>query len=673
MRTPSLIRIAGTAAALSLALAGLCRAAGPAPLPPVDSVLQELDRVHHYREVAISPDGTRVAWVEKLRDPEGRDALSAVWTAEVASPRPRRVTAGRGGAALRERSPAFSPDGRTLAFLSDTEHTGQLQIWTTPAAGGGAPKRQTELDGQLDRLVFSADGKSIAFLFVEGSRQETGALVAYKPDAGVVEEKVEMQRIAVLDLAAGRVRRVSPEGLYVYDYDWSPDGKTFAAEAVEGSGTNDYWIAELYAVPAGGGPARSLWKPPLQIAVPRFSPDGKTIAVIHGLMSDEGSNGGDVWEVPLSGGEPRNLTPDWRASARSLAFRPSGRILATAHMEGEMGVAEIDPASRRIETLWRGPETLEELALARDGVASAVLRQSFTRAPEAAAGPIGRWTALTRENADAKRFWGKAESLVWESGDFRVQGWLLYPDQFDPARRYPMAVSVHGGPSSAASPAWPQRWNGLLPARGYFVFLPNPRGSYGFGEEFVQGNVKDFGHGDLADILSGVDAALKAAPIDPARLGILGWSYGGYMTMWAVTQTNRFAAAVAGAGIVDWRSYYGQNRIDRWMIPFFGASVYDDPAVYARSSPIEVIRNVKTPTLVLHGDRDSEVPTPQGYEFWHALKTLGVPTELVIFENEGHSIQKREHQHDRDRRIVNWFDRYLKSGADRPTAAAGSR
>jgi dipeptidyl aminopeptidase/acylaminoacyl peptidase len=125
--------------------------------------------------------------------------------------------------------------------------------------------------------------------------------VAYKPDAGVVEEKVEKQRIAVLDLAAGRVRRVSPEGLYVYDYDWSPDGKTFAAEAVEGSGTNDYWIAELYAVPAGGGPARSLWKPPLQIAVPRFSPDGKTIAVIHGLMSDEGSNGGDVWEVPLSG------------------------------------------------------------------------------------------------------------------------------------------------------------------------------------------------------------------------------------------------------------------------------------------------------------------------------------------------------------------------------------
>ena len=133
------------------------------------------------------------------------------------------------------------------------------------------------------------------------------------------------------------------------------------------------------------------------------------------------------------------------------------------------------------------------------------------------------------------------------------------------------------------------------------------------------------------------------------------------MTMWAVTQTDRFKAAVAGAGIVNWQSYYGQNRIDRWMIPFFGASVYDDPEVYARSSPITFIKRVKTPTLVLHGDRDSEVPTPQGYEFWHALKTLGVPTQLVIFANEGHAVSKPEHVRDMQERIVAWFDQYLGS------------
>jgi dipeptidyl aminopeptidase/acylaminoacyl peptidase len=220
-------------------------------------------------------------------------------------------------------------------------------------------------------------------------------------------------------------------------------------------------------------------------------------------------------------------------------------------------------------------------------------------------------------------------------------------------------VSVHGGPSSAASPRWPARWTALLPTQGYFVFLPNPRGSYGFGEAYTQANVKDFGYGDLRDILRGVDAAVAAAPIDAARVGVIGWSYGGYMAMWAVTQTDRFKAAVAGAGIVNWQSYYGQNRIDRWMIPFFGASVYDDPDVYARSSPITFIKKAKTPTLVLHGDRDSEVPTPQGYEFWHALKTLGVPTQLVIFDGEGHAVSRPDHVRDMQRRVVAWFDRYL--------------
>ena len=153
---------------------------------------------------------------------------------------------------------------------------------------------------------------------------------------------------------------------------------------------------------------------------------------------------------------------------------------------------------------------------------------------------------------------------------------------------------------------------------------------------------------------------MAAAPIDPARIGMVGWSYGGFMSMWAVTQTDRFKAAVAGAGIVNWQSYYGQNRIDQWMLPFFGASVYDDPAVYAKSSPITFIKNVKTPTLVLHGDRDSEVPTPQGYEFWHALKTLGVPTQLVVYENEGHAISQPAHLVDIQKRSVEWFDRYLK-------------
>jgi dipeptidyl aminopeptidase/acylaminoacyl peptidase len=223
-----------------------------------------------------------------------------------------------------------------------------------------------------------------------------------------------------------------------------------------------------------------------------------------------------------------------------------------------------------------------------------------------------------------------------------------------------MVVWIHGGPASAALNRWPREEAIALSQRGYFIFYPNPRGSYGAGEAFTRANVKDFGYGDLRDILSGVDEVVKNNPVDNDRIGIWGWSYGGYMTMWAVTQTSRFKAAVAGAGIANWQSYYGQNDIDRWMIPYFGASVYDDPAVYAKSSPITFIKQVKTPTLILAGERDGEVPAPQSFEFFHALKTLGVPTRLVVYPDEGHRISKPEHKHDIEQRLIHWFDEKMK-------------
>jgi dipeptidyl aminopeptidase/acylaminoacyl peptidase len=221
---------------------------------------------------------------------------------------------------------------------------------------------------------------------------------------------------------------------------------------------------------------------------------------------------------------------------------------------------------------------------------------------------------------------------------------------------------VHGGPASQVTAAFPASrfFSAVEMSRaGYFVFLPNPRGSYGQGEKFTRANVKDFGYGDLRDILTGVDEILKTQPVDKDRVGIMGWSYGGYMTMFAVTQTNRFRAAVAGAGIANWQSYYGQNGIDQWMIPYFGASVYDDPAVYAKSSPITFIKHVKTPTLILVGEYDVECPVPQSYEFWHALRTLGVPTELVVYPKEGHGIARPDHQRDIMRRTMEWFKKYL--------------
>ena len=217
--------------------------------------------------------------------------------------------------------------------------------------------------------------------------------------------------------------------------------------------------------------------------------------------------------------------------------------------------------------------------------------------------PSPAHAAITHYNDALKPAWGKSESVHWTSDTFPVQGWLLYPAHYDPARKYPLIVSVHGGPSSAVLPRWPDLgYNPIaFSALDYFVLMPNPRGSYGEGEAFTQANRKDFGYGDLRDILAGVDAVSAKLGIDQQRIGLTGWSYGGFMTMFAVTQTQRFHAAVAGAGISDWKSYYGENSIDQWMTPFFGASVYDDPAVYAKSSAIDFIRNVKTPTLVVVG------------------------------------------------------------------------
>ena len=626
--------------------------------PSIESVLASLDRVHSFSETAITPDGARVAWVEELTANTFGGA-SAIWVKDLPAGTPRRVSAAAGAtAAAHESQIAWSWDGKSLAFLSNAENPAQAQLYVTDTTA--APRRVTNVRGQLAHPIWSRDGKHIAVLFVAGSAQPTGALVAHKQDAGVVGDDTDEQRITIVDVASGAAREASPANMFVYDYDWSPDNTWFAAEAAPGSGTNNYWIAGLYRVPADGSDTRPLWKPPLQIAVPRIAPDGNSVAVIHGIMSDEGSNGGDVYVVPATGAEPRNVTPRLEGSARGLAWTSRGQILINEYLDGKSAVVRVLPGSGERVLTWSAPQQVTSVSASADGLAVSGVVQSFTEAPEVYAGPAGQWTRQTNTNTAIKPSWGEARSLHWRSGEHTPQGWLVYPASFNPSQRYPMVVSVHGGPSSASTPSWPVRWNAVLPSQGYFLFLPNPRGSYGMGEDFAAANVKDFGYGDLRDILEGVEAAIKEAPIDTNRVGITGWSYGGYMTMWAVTQTTRFKAAVAGAGIANWQSYYGQNRIDQWMIPFFGASVYDDPAVYARSSPITYIKKVKTPTLVLHGDRDSEVPTPQGYEFWHALKELNVPTQLVIYPNEGHAIVDPAHQRDIEQRMVAWFDKWMK-------------
>ncbi|MBV8368203.1 MAG: S9 family peptidase [Candidatus Eremiobacteraeota bacterium] len=380
--------------------------------------------------------------------------------------------------------------------------------------------------------------------------------------------------------------------------------------------------------------------------------------------------------MPASGGEAVDVTPNLKASVTTIAWNGSSKkILATELAGDRMVIATFDPAAKAQRQLWSGQETIYAsgfaglapgdagVSVSRDGKLAATIRQSITAPPEIALGPLGAMHDVTAANAHLRRLTGPARSLTWISEGQTVQGWLIFPPDAKPGARYPIVTYVHGGPAFAHYPLYPSgpfAFQASLAARGYIVFEPNPRGSYGQGEAFTRANVKDFGYGDLRDILVGLDAVGQTIPVDPKRVGIFGWSYGGYMTMWALTQTNRFKAAVSGAGLSDWLSYYGTNDIDTWMIPYFGASVYDDPSVYAKSSPINYVKAVKTPALMVAGDRDAEVPVTQSYEYWHALRDLGVPTQLVIYPGEGHLFYKPADQLDVARRITAWFDKWLR-------------
>jgi dipeptidyl aminopeptidase/acylaminoacyl peptidase len=636
----------------------------------LDDAMKAMFDVRTFAQAEISPDGNKVAWVESLPGPGAApSANSAIYVAEVSGPdATTRITAGDGKTAYEEHDVAWSPDGKQIAFLSDAATQGQLQLFVMNSSDGRA-KQVTHMKGFLASPGWSPDGKTVALLFTENATRVAGPLVAETPDEGVVSEEFLEQRLTLVDPATATVRQISPADMYVYEFDWAPDSKRLVITAAHGNGDDNWYIAGLFKIDAVSGAMLDVVaKPGMQIAVPKWSPDGKTIAFIGGLMSDEPIVGGDVYLVPEAGGKAQNITPNICTTLSWLTWTPdSKKILMAEYADGVSAIHEMSlDRSSSHDTFFDGSILSGDFgmlfSISRDAETIGLIRQSFDKPPEVWAAKSGKWKQITHRNDELHPAWGKSVSLHWTTDIGKVQGWLTYPSDFDPAKKYPLVVRVHGGPSWAVTPAWPTRWSYAmaLPSQGYFVLQPNPRGSYGQGEKFTAANVKDFGYGDFRDIMAGVDEAIKSAPIDPERIGLTGWSYGGYMTMWGVTQTNRFRAAVAGAGLSDWLSYYGENKIDQWMPPFFGANVYDDPAVYAKSSPITFIKNVKTPTLVVVGDSDGECPPPQSYEFWHALKTMGVPTQFVIYPHEGHEFADPAHSRDVIERAVGWFNQYLQ-------------
>jgi dipeptidyl aminopeptidase/acylaminoacyl peptidase len=618
--------------------------------------------IRDYRSVAISPAGDRVVSLESIDAGSGKRPHPTVVVRDAAT-----------GAVAAEfdpcstcsyDKPAWSPDGKALAFVGSDPRAGSA--WLYVAAGGKTRAVATVL-GVAGTARWSPDGRTLSLLATVGAKRESGPVAAGARLVGEIGTVEDAQRIATIPADGGALKLVSPADTYVYEYDWTPDGKGFVATSAKGNGDNNWWVAKLSHIDAASGALRIVAHPGTQINLPRVSPDGRTVAFIGGLMSDFGSIGGDIYLVPLAGGEPVNLTPGFKGSFNALAWRGKG-LLANALMGDKSNVLLVDPANGRsvvLRSVAASTYAAEgRMSFSANGSMAAASQADFEHASAIVAGPIAAMRAVTEDNAHLPPQVA-VRNIGWKNEGFNVQGWLLGPRSLEPGRKYPLIVQVHGGPAAAAMPRYiapGESGNPLvreLVEKGYFVFLPNPRGSFGQGQEFARANRRDFGGGDLRDILTGIDAVAAVAPVDTDRMGLMGHSYGGFMTMWGVTHSQRFKAAVAGAGIANWISYYGQNGIDQWMIPFFGASAYDDPAIYRHLSPIESIKVARTPTLLYVGERDVECPPAQSMEFWHGLKAMGVPTSLVIYEGEGHSIRKPEHQRDLRKRMIEWFGRYL--------------
>ncbi len=651
--------------------------AKPIPQPNVENSLHPLLFVQEFGQVAISLDGKSLAWVEMQIDKQGGittyQDIYLGSTNNLKKPIQLVVNGKKGH--FYNNGISWSPDNHQFAFLSDTEHPGQQQVYVFNV-NTNSTRKITNLNGLISSPRWSPDGKNIAILFTENLLEDAGPSAAQTSHSGVIKDSYYEQRLAIVNISSGKLRKITPNDLFVYEYDWTPDGKQLVFTGAKGNGNNNWFIAKLFAVDISSEKMRTLYNPPLQIGRPSVSPDGKNVAFIMGLNSDAVVIGGDVYVISLAGTDARNITLNRKATASYVTWTQDGNIIDVENMDGKSSIIRINYSNGKIDSLFNAESLISSgsftpsISISQDGKKSAFSQSSFTKPPEIWAGETGKWLQITSKNVTIKPTWGEIKNLHWRNKDFTLQGWLIYPQNFDPSKKYPMIVDVHGGPSYGIQSSWPNiyKTSMALPAKGYFIFFPNPRGSFGNTQAFTQSNKRDFGYGDWQDIISGIDEVLRIAPVDSKRLGITGWSYGGYMTMWGVTQSDRFKAAIAGAGVSNWISYYGENSIDQWMIPFFGKSMYDDPEIYARSSPITFIKNVKTPTLIIAAEGDGECPVPQSYEFWHALKTLGVPTELVVYKNEGHHFTNPENMRDVIHRTTVWFDRYLKSPSDKTTS-----
>lgn len=664
-------------ATLALGLTAAAIAQSPASLkaPTIDQSL-ETESVSGPR---ISPDATRVIYSQGRIDWDKNAWDTDLWIADASGNSRRLLTEMAGSSTNAE----WSPDGRWIAFVSDRpgylkdSPANKRQLWVMPADGGEA-QQLTKMENGVGGLEWSPDSMHIAISAEGPEPKAMKNRKDYFGDYHVIHADYQMTRLWLVDLpapdAAGRYAQPAEPRLLtrgddfsVNDFSFSPDGTRIAFSATRDPDLISGGTADIYTVAVADGAVKKIVDTPGPDTNPHWSPDGKQIAF-------QTANGNQYFYytnkliavVPAGGGKPQVLSEKFDEDPGLLRWAPEG-IYFSALQKTNSSLFLLDPATHAIRRIdMPGTSIASQFSFSRDFRHVAYRGAGANQFPEIYASALDSPAPvkLTRAAAQLSAFTPAHRELVrWKSGDgTEIEGVLIKPADFDPHRKYPLLVVIHGGPTGIDMPdIGPDRYYPIerFVARGALILEPNYRGSAGYGEAFRSLNVRNLGVGDYADVISGVDSLIGQGFVDKDRVGAMGWSEGGYISAFISASSDRFKAVSVGAGISDWMTYYVNTDITPFTRQYLHATPWDDPEIYAKTSPIHYITHAQTPTLIQQGSADRRVPVPDSFELRQALEDHGVPVKMVLYDGFGHPVNKPKQQRAVMEENENWFFHYI--------------
>jgi dipeptidyl aminopeptidase/acylaminoacyl peptidase len=665
----------------SVMVVASCLATLDAQTPPMTlpRVAPTVDQILSLKRVAspeISPDGRWVAYTVRETNWDDNAYETEIWLADARTRATRQLT----NAKKSSTAPAWSPDGSKLAFTSD--RTDKQQIYLINPLGGEA-EALTALEDGVSSFAWSPDGRSLAYKATEPKLARVKDREKKYGEFEIVDQDHRMAHLFLIDVATRLTRPLTTGAFVVGSFEWSPDGREIAFDHRINSDPASGGTADISIVSVADARIRTLVTQDGPDSHPVWSPDGSRIAFQSSMANAAYMYSNSVIAtVPSAGGVPTALTSAFDEDPAIVAWKNGGLYFAASQRTWSY-LFRLDPAAKTIAKLAPATEWIgSSFSLSKDGSSIAFIASDTKSVGEVFVSPatMSTSTKLTDMNGQTANWTTSTLEVVsWKSQDgATIEGVLHKPTDFDPARKYPLLVVIHGGPTGVSRPT--PFTSATYPIdvwvpRGVLVLEPNYRGSAGYGEKFRSLNVRNLGVGDAWDVLSGVDSLIAKGIVDPARIGTMGWSQGGYISAFLATHdSTRFKAISVGAGISDWMTYYVNTDIHPFTRQYLKSTPWDDPEIYARTSPITYIKQAKTPTLIQHGATDQRVPLPNAFELYQGLQDQQVPVKLIVYQGFGgigHGPSKpKSHRATMDHNIE-WFDQYLLSTSARPSTAGG--